>query len=286
VPRPRPVPPARARPRRLSVSDVERLIHNPYAVYAARVLRLEPLAPADGGIDARERGLLVHQVLERFVRTYPDALPAEPEAALMGLGAEVFDRERLGDATVALWWPRFLRVAKWFVETEAARRGEVERVVAEAKARLRLPVGDGEIELTGRIDRLDRRRDGSCVIVDYKTGTAPRKKDVTDGLRPQLPLLAALVQGGGLGFDDAAMVSRLAYLELKGGEPAGSEPLALEDPAELVTRTLDGVRRLLEAYAAAEVPYLSLPRPRGSPYPDPVAPLARDQEWLDGEAGG
>jgi ATP-dependent helicase/nuclease subunit B len=286
VARPKPAPPAAARPRRLSVSDVERLIHNPYAVYVARVLRLEPLEPAHGGVDARERGLLVHQALERFVRTYPDALPAEPEAALMAIGGEVFDRERLGDATVALWWPRFVRVAKWFVETEVVRRAEVERVVAEARARLRLAVGDGEIELAGRIDRLDRRRDGSCAVVDYKTGTAPRRKEVTDGLRPQLPLLAALVQGGGLGVDDAALVSRLAYLELKGGEPPGSEPLALEDPAEVVARTLDGVRRLLAAYAAAEVPYLPLPRPRASPHPDPVAPLARDQEWLDGEVGG
>ncbi len=286
IARPKPAPPAAARPRRLSVSDVERLIHNPYAVYAARVLRLEPLEPAHGGVDARERGLLVHQALERFVRTYPDVLPAAPEAALVAVGAEVFDRERLGDATVALWWPRFVRVAKWFVETESARRGELERVVAEAKAKLRLPVGDGEIELRGRIDRLDRRRDGSCAIVDYKTGTAPRRKEVTDGLRPQLPLLAALVEGGGLGVDGAAMVSRLAYLELKGGEPPGAEPLVLEDPADIVVRTLDGVKRLLAAYAAGEVPYLPLPRPRASARADPVAPLARDQEWLDGEAGG
>jgi hypothetical protein len=82
------------------------------------------------------------------------------------------------------------------------------------------------------------------------------------------------------------MVSRLAYLELKGGEPPGTEPLVLEDPEELVARTLDGVRRLLAAYAEAEVPYLPLPRPRASAFPDPVAPLARDQEWLDAEAGG
>jgi hypothetical protein len=109
---------------------------------------------------------------------------------------------------------------------------------------------------------------------------------VTDGLRPQLPLLAALVEGGGLGFDDAALVSRLAYLELKGGEPAGDEPVVIEDPADVVRRTVDGVRRLLGAYGRADVPYLPLPRPPASAYPDPVAPLARDQEWLDAEAGG
>jgi ATP-dependent helicase/nuclease subunit B len=250
------------------------------------VLRLEPLEPAHGGVDARERGLLVHRVLERFVREHPDALPADPESALLALGREVFDRERLGDAVVALWWPRFVRVAAWFVETERARRAEVDRIFAEAKARLALPLETGEIELVGRIDRLDRRRDGSVALFDYKTGTAPRKGEVNDGARPQLPLLAALVEGGGLDVDAAAMVSRLAYLELKGGEPAGDEPVVIEEPAELVRRTLDGVRRLLTAYARADVPYLPLPRPPASAFPDPVAPLARDQEWLDAEAGG
>jgi hypothetical protein len=42
----------------------------------------------------------------------------------------------------------------------------------------------------------------------------------------------------------------------------------------------------LGAYAGGEIPYVPLPRPRASVHPDPVAPLARDQEWLDGEAGG
>jgi len=282
-PRPRPRPPAAVRPHRLSVSDVERLIHNPYAVYVARVLGLEPLEPAGGGIDARERGLLVHHALERFVTRYPTALPADPEAELLACGREVFDRERLGDAVVALWWPRFVRVAAWFIATESERRDGVERVFAEVKAELRVPIGAGEVELRGRIDRLDRRPDGGVAIFDYKTGTAPKAKEVNDGLRPQLPLLAALIEGGGLGPAGAAAVSRLAYLELKGGEPPGAEAFGVDGPEELVANTLAGVRRLLTAYADPAVPYLPLPRPRASAFPDPVAPLARDQEWLDAE---
>jgi hypothetical protein len=97
-------------------------------------------------------------------------------------------------------------------------------------------------------------------------------------------LLAALVEGGGLELQAAATVHRLAYLELKGGDPAGAERVALDEPAAVVARTLDGVRRLLAAYARPDVPYLPLPRPAARPFPDPVAPLSRDQEWLDAEA--
>lgn len=46
--RPAPRPPAAARPRRLSVSNIEKLTRDPYSVYAARVLGLYPLEPPDG----------------------------------------------------------------------------------------------------------------------------------------------------------------------------------------------------------------------------------------------
>ncbi len=44
--RPAPRPPAAARPADLSVSDVERLVRDPYGVYARKVLRLRPPRPA------------------------------------------------------------------------------------------------------------------------------------------------------------------------------------------------------------------------------------------------
>ena len=55
---PAPRPPAAARPKRLSVSDVDRLMRDPYAVYARKVLR--PLPPRPAGpegrpADARQR---------------------------------------------------------------------------------------------------------------------------------------------------------------------------------------------------------------------------------------
>ncbi len=40
---PEPRPPAEARPKRLSVTTIEKWIGNPYAIFASRILRLEPL---------------------------------------------------------------------------------------------------------------------------------------------------------------------------------------------------------------------------------------------------
>lgn len=284
-PRPRPTPPLAARPDRLSVSDVERLIHNPYAVYAERILGLRPLDPLDRTVDARDRGTLVHRALDSFAQAHPDALPDDVAAAIVAAAAPILDPERLGEAVVALWLPRLRRIAAWLAQTEPERRAGRVRVLSERPLEATLELRTGFVRVRGRLDRLDVGPDGGAALYDYKTGTPPRRTEVEAGDRPQLPLLGWLVEQSTLdGL--TPVVERLVYLELKGGEPAGRD-LAVGEPAgPLVAETVAGLARLLQAYADPAVPYLAVPRPAASAFPDPFAPLARDQEWLDAEARG
>ncbi len=52
-----------------------------------------------------------------------------------------------------------------------------------------------EITLGGRIDRVDRKPDGSLEIIDYKTGAAPKKRDVSEDFQLSLYALAATDKG-------------------------------------------------------------------------------------------
>ncbi|MDX5402925.1 MAG: double-strand break repair protein AddB, partial [Rhodobacterales bacterium] len=75
--RPSPRPPVAARPRQLSVTEIKRLIRDPYAIYAKHVLRLHPLNSLMQAPDALLRGIVTHDVLESFikgVRDDPDTL--------------------------------------------------------------------------------------------------------------------------------------------------------------------------------------------------------------------
>ncbi|HVG88159.1 MAG TPA: double-strand break repair protein AddB, partial [Gaiellales bacterium] len=83
IPRPQPRPPLSARPRELWVSDVERLMRNPYAVYASRILSLRALDPLDADPGGAERGQIVHAALDEFVRRWPGALPPDPGSELL-----------------------------------------------------------------------------------------------------------------------------------------------------------------------------------------------------------
>jgi len=52
-----------------------------------------------------------------------------------------------------------------------------------------------DITLGGRIDRVDRKQDGSLEIIDYKTGAAPKKRDVSEDFQLSLYALAATDKG-------------------------------------------------------------------------------------------
>ncbi|MEO5338748.1 MAG: double-strand break repair protein AddB, partial [Magnetospirillum sp. WYHS-4] len=119
---PRPTPPPRERPDRLSVTRIETWIRDPYALYAREILRLEPLDPLEADPGVAERGIAVHAALEAFLLEYPGALPPDAEARLVEAGREAFGDSLAWPAVQAFWWPRFRRIARWFVATERRRR--------------------------------------------------------------------------------------------------------------------------------------------------------------------
>src|SRR5262245_60002745 len=80
---PEPRPAARLRPRQLSVTDIEKWLANPYAMFAARILGLERLPDLMRTPDAALRGQIVHEALSRFARRFPDALPEDAAAELV-----------------------------------------------------------------------------------------------------------------------------------------------------------------------------------------------------------
>ena len=84
---PEPRPPAALRPRRLSVTEIETWLRDPYAIHARHVLQLRPLDPLDQETDAADYGVLVHAGLHRFLREHGTALAARRGgAAARGAG--------------------------------------------------------------------------------------------------------------------------------------------------------------------------------------------------------
>ena len=155
--RPEPKPPRAARPKSLSVTEIELWLRDPYSIYARHILRLRPLDPVDTPPGARDRGTVVHGAIGVFTERYKDALPDNALEELLRLGEEHFARlDDVPDAK-AFWWPRFLRIAHWFAEFESARRKDVARLDAEVRGTLEIPLPDGVFTLRARADRIEHR---------------------------------------------------------------------------------------------------------------------------------
>ena len=284
--RPRPTPPVAARPRRLSVTQVETWIRDPYAIFAGKILGLEPLDPIDASPDVLERGRILHQALDSFLRAHREALPDDAHKQLVAAGEIAFGAWLERPAVRTFWWPRFLRIADWFVSFERERRAAGYRTLqTEVKGTIELPGPGGPFKLTARADRIDLAPGGKLEILDYKTGKPPSAKEVGSGLAPQLSLEAAIAAAGGFRGIDPGTVAELAYIALRGGEPPGELKSATHnkqvrhDPMELAARAENGLRALIADYDRPETPYLSLPRPQWLKYAGNFDHLARVLEW-------
>jgi ATP-dependent helicase/nuclease subunit B len=280
---PEPRPPVAARPRRLSVTQVETWMRDPYALYARKVLGLEPLDPIDADPGAADRGTLIHKALERFLNAHPETLPEDPAAALLAEGEAVFEAIRAKPGVWAFWWPRFQRIARWFAEAEQARRGGSVRAWGELRGRLELAGPAGPFVLSAMADRIDLRRDGATAILDYKTGGVPGQKDIELGFAPQLPLEAAIAAKGGFGPDvPAGIPASLEFWRMTGGEPPGEAKAVKGDPGDLAAQALDGLCRLVALFDDVATPYAALPRPDRAPRYNDYMHLARVKEWSAG----
>ncbi len=182
------------------VTELELLIHNPYAFYARHMLRLNVLNDYWAAPDARDFGNLVHEVIEKAKDFSPSNLVQEMDRlALAKLGAD--------SVLFHFWHKRFLEIAP---------------VVANLMTELTssVPEIEGHICIDGHNirARADRVWDGG--VLDIKTGTAPTVSQLEQGTMPQLPLEAYILQTGGFPIKttEKAKTPVMMFLQLKNND--------------------------------------------------------------------
>lgn len=284
-PPPRPRPPLAARPRELSVTRIETLRRDPYAIFAEYILKLRALRPLDEDAGAAERGTRIHAALDDWARAHPgDTLPEDALHRLIEAGeaalADIIDRP----AVRAFWLPRFRRIAAWFLGFERHRRREARTLATELKGTVRIDAPAGPFVLKGTADRIDRFADGRLGIVDYKTGRVPSVKEVESFLAPQLPLEAAMARRGAFPGIAPADVAELLYVRMTGGDPPG-EALPVQrarDPIDITALAEEAFARfeaLIAEYDIEATAYLSRPIPELVKAAGDYDHLARVAEW-------
>ncbi|NIX75808.1 double-strand break repair protein AddB [Microvirga terricola] len=297
LPRPRPKPDPKLFPRSLSVTEIETLVRDPYAIFARHILKLDALDAVAVAPSAADRGTIIHDVLGGFGQAHPRVMPAAALDELIKRGEDAFaGTKKAFPELYAEWWPRFQRLATAFIMWEEGRRPDLAEVFAERSGKLAIPLADGSFfTLRARADRIEQRRDGGFTIIDFKTGQPPGVKEVYAGFSPQLTLEAMMLMKGA--FKDmptAKEAPDLLYLHTTGGrdpmkpreiKPGRDETRSVAEIVEEHRRRFEG---MIARFAKGESAYVSRPFAKYARRFSDYDHLARVKEWslANGGEGG
>jgi ATP-dependent helicase/nuclease subunit B len=184
-----------------------------------------------------------------------------------------------------LWQPRIADGLRWIAqETKRMRDDEGRRLlIAEEEGKTEL-LG---VPITGRADRIDALADGSLVIIDYKTGIAPKPKQINAGFALQLGLVGLMaergvidkVKGTALRFEYWSLAKNkeraFGLISVANSTKASDNKLAAEDFVAFVKGQAEDA---LSRWILGTEPFTAKLHPEYSNYTD-YDQLMRLQEW-------
>ena len=276
---PLPIPPLEARPVSLSVTAIEKLMRNPYYIYANKILRLKKLDPIDKPPGAAEFGTIIHEALELFALEAPYIAEDAYFSKLIESGQHAFKKFADKPSVYAFWWPRFKRIAIWFAEYEKERKKTIQAMAVETKGEYCFKTANGKFTLSAKADRIETHHDGIVSIIDYKTGTPPSAKDIKLGYACQLTLEAVILRNSGFAEVKEASEVATEYWKLSGTEKPGEIISSPKDIINYINEAESGVQALINYFLNEQTPYLADPNPRTVLAYNDYLHLSRKKEW-------
>lgn len=272
---PEPHPPVKYRPHKLSASAFEKLLRDPYSIFAEYILKLKPLGDLNPEINASDFGSIVHNVLDEFAKAYPQHLPDNAAQILRDMGQKAFASTSITAEKMAFWLPRFYKMVDWILCQEKTYRAQISHIYSEIWGHIYFSdTPMGQFEIYARADRIDKTNTQKYNIIDYKTGTARKPKEVYSGYAPQLPIEALIASKGGFDNLPAAPIEQLMYWRL------GDKAIVFKDEINtLLERTQAQILKIINLFSFEETGYLSRPNPRHLFEYSDYEHLARVKEW-------
>ena len=221
----------------LYVTDLEYLIHNPYAFYARHILRLSPIDDYWTGVDARQFGTMVHSIIE-------NARPGDTaETVIARMDAAAHDILKSDGILFQFWHKRFIEMAPMLAD-ELLKHPDA---ISETS---------GHIKIANRTIRARADRIADGVVMDIKTGAAPSKKQLLDGTMPQLPIEALMLQSGGFKIKTTARskTPTMVFLQLQNNHVMPIEYDA--DTTQLmINAAVTKATEVINMFSAGRAPY-------------------------------
>lgn len=181
----------------ISITDITKLIKNPYQIYLKKILKLKPLKKIDYEPSHAEFGSFVHEILEKYISQNLNNINEI---------AKIFEEYFKKDQEKLIWWPKFLNIFNNFKEINKIYQNSNNFVEKEVNFTVK------NLKIHGKIDRVISNN-SALEILDYKTGQTPSKKDIISGLQSQLVMAALGLINDKKDFADYK-INKLSYFKL------------------------------------------------------------------------
>jgi ATP-dependent helicase/nuclease subunit B len=176
-------PPLHMRPHKISATMMEKFFSNPFDIFASHICKLRELEPLDSQLQPKDFGQALHSCLHQAASFY-HTLQYEHYLS------ELFDNQLktlMPNNEAQFFHARLERILQALKHEENLRHHKVAAIETEVKyATIFTLEGGTKIELNSRIDRIENLHDGGCIIIDYKTGSAPKANAVKSFEKCQL----------------------------------------------------------------------------------------------------
>jgi len=182
-------------PQEMSISKLEIFLSCPFKFMLENIFKLSPLEEESCGILPSERGELIHRILRDFVEEAKKINLSldNRKAALLILEKIVYsvighnNNPFYGIEIKRLLKPPYGLLDSWLDE-ESGLRDKGNKWFKTEVSFKGLRLNGFNIDLSGRLDRIDILDKDTLVCWDYKTGMLPNRNEIfSDMTRPQLP---------------------------------------------------------------------------------------------------
>jgi ATP-dependent helicase/nuclease subunit B len=212
-------------PTRYSPSSYQTLMNCPYQFFAGHGLNLSASEEVQEALSKSDYGERVHRCLEAFhknVNGLPDSFneivtEKNRESAIHSLeeiSQQVFARDLDNSFEHSGWLQQWLKLIPAYIDWQIKNASEWQFYDAELQSTI---AWKDNIELKGRLDRLDKNETG-LGIIDYKTGKSAKLSEIQQGEAVQLPFYALLAE-----TKLEKPVSSVSYLSLSSTVKFGSQ---------------------------------------------------------------
>jgi ATP-dependent helicase/nuclease subunit B len=189
--------PISKRPNKISLTDIDKIVLNPYQYFVAYILNLRKLNDLGIFNESSEYGNYLHKIMKNFADIHNgDVHKITPENLSKTIQDQT-DKAKERSLFNDIWLPKVNQLIPDIINSEKLLSKDVLRIFAEEPtlAEIKLPSGN-KFYIKTRADRIELLKNGNIRVIDIKTGSHPKDNEVRKLVKPQLPLTANFVLNG------------------------------------------------------------------------------------------